>query len=456
MIALFDMYLRKWLLGLAVTVRNRAQAMIAKMESVEAEKGKGADRQGAPDAARSARSGAPPDHWVRLVKRHAPELLQPGPPDAFPRESGQVPENKVGPDEFSAADIQESPPAEDALQADDAQTHAGPTLVLNLPRLLKDHDDPRSRGLKPDDKKQKSSSGGPPEAAAISAETQRADAPYAAPRTTQAGSPEGQRFQSSPAGAGQSSSRRFLRPERNDVQEHPRPTDSGTRGAEAQAARAPAARRSPPAAGPVEKSHAAGMQRKNIRENAAEKLRSLKQSGGRDGQFDRQAPDSQGDFRIDTSMPVQGSSIPEGAYESGPRPSEYVSELRSSPHYESAPSAVQVKRRESDFGQALRIGPVNEQLKALPSQDGPKFESTRSRSPEFSWPGLPGEKNYETAGASHLNPAWPDLPAEQPAGAGSFGHQMQPHPAEEKPQNIERLRRLDEEQKGMSWSVSRF
>ncbi|MEJ2164288.1 MAG: hypothetical protein P8X90_02085, partial [Desulfobacterales bacterium] len=114
MIALFDNYLRRWLLGLAVTVRNRAQVVIARMESVEAEKSGRADRQAGPDAAQSARSGGPPVQWVRLVRRHAPELLHPGPPYAFPRASAQAPEREAGAAETSRTDTQVPPSADGA------------------------------------------------------------------------------------------------------------------------------------------------------------------------------------------------------------------------------------------------------------------------------------------------------------------------------------------------------
>jgi len=127
MTALFDKYLRKWLLGLAVTVRNRAEVVIATMESVEADKDKDADRQAASGAARSTRSGEPPAHWVRLVKRNAPELLHPGQPSAFPGGSVQEPESGAGADEISRAAIQAPPSAGSALKAGHAQTHSVPT-----------------------------------------------------------------------------------------------------------------------------------------------------------------------------------------------------------------------------------------------------------------------------------------------------------------------------------------
>jgi hypothetical protein len=198
------------------------------------------------------------------------------------------------------------------------------------------------------------------------------------------------------------------------------------------------------------------MQRKNIREDATEKSPPSRQTGKRDAQFDRQANDSQWALRIDTSMPVQGSVISKTAYESSPQPSEYVNVLRPSPDGEAATSGTQVKRRGDVLRQALKIGSVNEQPRAHPSGDDLKSEAKRSRPPELSWPGLPGEKNAEGAEDPQFTATWPSLPEEQAAVAAAPGHQMETSPSEEKPRTLERLRRLDEEQKGMLWSASRF
>lgn len=457
MMALFDKFIRKWLFGLAVAVRNRAQAVIAGMESGEEKNGQDANRQAAPGAARPVRAGGPPAHWVRLVKRHAPELLHPGPPYAFPRESALAPEREGRREESSAADIQEPPSAGGVLKADDARTQAVPQLSLNLPRLLKAHDVPHSRRMKPGNEKQTGSFDEPPAAEAMPAKTKRRDAPPAALRTTQAGSVDNKHLQFSSADAAQSPSKRLPGPDRNHMPAHSRPPVFGSRGAGAGAARTPAARRYPPADGPAEKSRSAAKKRKNIREDAGEKYPPYRLTGGRDLQLERQAVGRQGDFRIDTKMPVQGFARPEAAYESGPRPREDADELRSAPQLESAPSAAQVKWPGDDFGQAPRIGLADEHPNAQPSADGPKTEAIRIRASEFRWPDLPGEKNNDAAAeASQLNPAWPDLPEDQSAGAGAYGQQIKPYPAEDESRSIERLRRLDAEQKGISWSASRF
>jgi len=457
MMALFDKYIRKWLFGLAVAVRNRAQAVIVGMESGDQKNDKDANRQAAPGAARPVRAGGPPAHWVRLVKRHAPELLHPGPPYAFPRESAQAPEREGGREESSAADIQEPPSAGGVLKADDARTQAVPKLSLNLPRLLKAHDVSRSRRMKPGNEKQTGSFGKPPEAEAMPAKTKRRDAPQAARRTAQAGHADNRRLQFSSADAAQSPSQRFPGPDRSHLPEHSRLPDFGSREAGVRAARTSAARRYPPADGPAAKTRSAARKRKNIRADAGGKYPPYRQTGGRDLQIERQADGRQSDFRIDAKMPVQGSAIPEAAYESGPRPREDADGLRSAPDLESAPSAAQVKRPGDDFGQAPKIGLADEHPKARPSEDGPKTAAIRMRTPEFRWPDLPGEQNNDAAAeASQLNPAWPDLPEDQSAGTGTFGQPIKPYSAEEESRSIERLRRLDAEQKGISWSASRF
>ena len=85
MIAPFRRHLRKWLLGVAVAARNGVQTIVARLESTEENKTAEAGFETAPRGAETAHPGGPPDHWVRLVRRHAPELLQPGPPRAVSR-----------------------------------------------------------------------------------------------------------------------------------------------------------------------------------------------------------------------------------------------------------------------------------------------------------------------------------------------------------------------------------
>jgi hypothetical protein len=198
------------------------------------------------------------------------------------------------------------------------------------------------------------------------------------------------------------------------------------------------------------------MQGKNIRWDAAEKFPPSGQTGKRDVQFDRRTNDSQTAFRIDTRVPDQGFVLSETAYQSSPQPRESVNELPPSLDPEAATSATQVKRMGDVLRQALKIGLANEQPRAHPSEDDLKVEANGSRPPELLWPSLPGEKNAEGAEDPQFTATWPSLPGEQAAAAAAFGHQMETHPLEVKPGTLERLRRLDEEQKGMLWSASRF
>ena len=456
MIALLGKHVRKWLLGLALTARNRVQAMIVKIESVEAKKAKGEDRQVAPGAVKPARSAAPPAHWVRLVKHHAPELLHPGPSYVAPRESPQVFEGDARGNESFGADIQEPPPAGEPLEADNDRILADPTLTLKLPRLPQNNEDRPSRRPRPDDQKQISGSDSSHEAGGMGPKTEIADTTGKASRATQTGTVERHRSQPSPAGAEKTTPGRSLSPERSDKPGDSRPSVAGTLEAEAPVSRASAASRSPSAAGQIEKSRATEKERKSIQEDFTEKLPPSRQNGKRGVQFDRRAAGRQENSRIDTRLAAQKSVMPEAAYDSKPRPSESFRELRPSPDSEAAASTSQVNMKGENFRRVDKGRPIKEQPKGHPPEDGIKVEEKRSGSPELRWPSLPGEKNAKGAEDPHFTATWPSLPEEQAAAAASLGHQMETHPSEEKLRKLERLRRLDEEQKGMLWSASRF
>ena len=210
MIAQVGKHLRKWLLGMALAVRNQAQAVVAKMESIEAEKSIGAERKIAPGAAKTARSGEPPAHWLQLVKRHAPELLQPGPPYASRPASAQVFETDAGRDESAGTNPQEPVSAANrAVDADEAQPHENTAFSLRLARLSREHGAPPGRRPPPTPggKSQAGDSDRPPEAAPRRA---RDDTAPHTPEALPAGSVNVRRAGVPATGAAKMTFRRFL------------------------------------------------------------------------------------------------------------------------------------------------------------------------------------------------------------------------------------------------------
>jgi hypothetical protein len=448
MIAQLGKHLRQWLLELALAARNQAQAVIAKMESVEAEPAKGADREAAPGVAKATRSGQPPAHWVKLVKRHAPELLHPGPPYAAPQASSQVFETDAGGDESGGANTQDPPSASGAIDAGEAQTHEDPTFSFKFLRLSREPGDPPGRWPQPDEIRKSSDSDRPPETAA---KRPRVDAEPHAPESVNV-----HRIAASAAGAENTTAGRFLslQPKAGSVDS--RVPGPGTRQAETPVARASAARRPPSAAGHIEKHRPSKRESQNIRPDAGENFQPPSQTGKDVGSFGRQAENRQAGFQTIAGTPALPVLKQEGAYEKDARPKESSKGRPSLSNSEVKTSGPPVERRGDDRRHVKEVRLIDSRRPGRPAEQRVNGAEKRSRPPEFHWPNLPGEKTSVDAGDSNLSATWPSLPEAQSAAAESLWHQTETLPSEAGSRNIERLRRLDEEQRGISWSASHF
>ena len=319
MIAQVGKHLRKWLLGLAVAVRNQAQAVVAKMESAEAEAAEGADREAAPGALKTARSGEPPAHWVQLVERHAPELLLPGPPDTVPRAFTPVFETDAAGGQSAADSAQDPPSAAAALDADKSLAQEGPAFALKLPRLWRKHSAPSDRRPPPVEKKPTRDSDRSSEAAAGSP---RDDAVPHTPLATPAGSAKVDRAVMSAAGAEKTRRRRFLRRQPNASSVNARAQEAGTRNTATPAGWIAPARRFGSAAGRIEKNRPVGRERQNIRPDTGERFQPPSRSGKDVGSIGGQAQDRQAGIQTAAGTPVLAAIKQEAADENGPRPNE--------------------------------------------------------------------------------------------------------------------------------------
>jgi hypothetical protein len=446
MIAQLGKQLRKWLLGLALAARNQAQAVVAKMESVEAEAAEGAHRLAAPGAAKTARSGEPPAHWVQLVERHAPELLYPGPSYTAPQVRSQVFEPDVGGDESAGDNTQDPPSANGALSADEAKTHEDPAFSLKLPRLSGGPDDPPGRWPTPEEKNQTRDSDKSPETAA---RRPRDDAEPHAPETTPAESVNVHRNAASGAGAEKTTPGRFLNLQPKPRSVYPRAPGPGTRKTETPVVQASAV-------GRIEKNQPAKRVDKNIRPDSGQNSQLPGRTGLGIVPSEPQADDRHAGFQVAAGTRVQPAIKPEAAYESRLRPSEISKGGRSFPDSAAKTSASPIKSSGDDRRPVKEVRLVNGQRPDHPPENRVKVDEKRCRSPEFHWPDLPGEKSSEDAGNLSLGATWPSLPEAPSAAAESFWHPPETHPWEAESRNRECLRRLDEEQRGIPWSASHF
>jgi hypothetical protein len=448
MIVPFGKHLRTWFLGLAVAARNRTQAIVDGLASVEEAQTKKAEREIATGGAKTARPGGPPDHWVQLVRRHAPELLQATPPDVVTRTRSAVFENDAGVDGSAPQDIRDLRSDSGAPGNGDVPTDGDLLYSSSPPRAPQAYDDPGGRRQTPaqDDKRQAgedyriagvdSASGGhfrdgaaPPAAAA------------ARPGPVKAG-----RLAGSPAGnekkmPGRTSDR--VRDEKSVPVEGPK---TGTRQAQIPDSRPAAARRFQSTGGSIENARAGEKDRKNI--PASE------QSGRRGEQSYRRAPEHEAKFPVDTRKPVDREIKRDTGYDTRAEPGDSFKELGSSPGTGVEAPAALIKSSRDDPAHVTEVRIINDQRAASRPHPIQEVAEHTSPPPELSWPSLPGEKDSEDAGDSHLTATWPRLSEERSAEVTSSSNQVEPHPSEETSHNIDRLRRLDEEQKGRPWSAS--
>jgi len=446
MIAQVGKHLRQWLLELALAVRNQAQAVIAKMESVEAEQAKGADREAAPGVAKAARPGQPPAHWVKLVKRHAPELLHPGPPYSAPRASSQVFETDTGWDESGGASTQDPPSAGGVLDAGAAQNHEDPAFAFKLPRLSRKHDDPPGRRPPPDEIRKSRDSGRPPETAA---KRPRVDAAPQALEYAPPGSINVHRVAASSADAENTTAGRLLSP-----QPKAGSVDPGAPGPETRRAETPVARAS--AAGHIAKSRPGKRESQNIRPDGGENFQPPRRTGKDVGSFGRPAENRQAGFQTIAGTPAAAVLKPERAYEKDAWPKEFSKGRPSLSNSELKISVPPVNRRGDDPRPVKEVRLIDSRRPGRPAEQRVNGGEKRSRPPEFHWPSLPGEQASEDSGDPNLSASWPSLPEAPSAAAESRRHQTETLPPPAGSRNRERLRRLEEEQRGTSWSASHF
>ncbi|MCP4694481.1 MAG: hypothetical protein GY859_41010 [Desulfobacterales bacterium] len=231
---------------------------------------------------------------------------------------------------------------------------------------------------------------------------------------------------------------------------------AGTREEKTPAGHTAAARGSRSAIGEIDKNGAGEKGKNRVQQDSGVNFRPMERSGKRVAQFDSQADNHQAGSRVDTGMQAPGEIKRETGNDSRPGATGSFNGLWpfSAPGLETP--ALHVKGKGDDLGHINEVRIINGQGKDYPLKDGEKVEEKISLSAELCWPSLPGEKDSQDVGGARFTATWPSLPEEQSADVKSLSNQMALHPSKAESRNIERLRRLDEEQKGTPWSGSHF
>jgi len=162
------------------------------------------------------------------------------------------------------------------------------------------------------------------------------------------------------------------------------------------------------------------------------------------------------DFLVDAPGPVQRKIKQAAGYDARTKPGESSRGLASSVGAGFKPHAAPTTSSEDDFRQVNDVGTITDQGTTSGPHAIDIVAEKISPPAKLSWPSLPGEKESNDVRNAHLTATWPSLPEEPWAEAASVSGQVEPHPTEAETRDIERLRRLAEEQKGRPWNASHF
>lgn len=438
MIGPLDKHLRKWLLTVAMAARNRIQAAVAALESAGEEQSAKAGPEFATAAAKKARPGGPPDHWVQLVARHAPELLQSGPPDVFGQLSLPVPETDAGLDGSPPEDIRE-------LKYD-----SGARAQEDQSRAPKEHDDQGSKRQTPA-QDQPGAAGDNNAMAGVDATSpeQPRDVPAARGSVADRLRPvRADRPSVSPASEEKTMHRRTLGRKQDARSVAAKGAGNESHEAESPDKRKVAARRFQSTSGQIENLQAGVREQINILASAPSARR------GEPGY--PESPEYGADSQLDNRMPLHRKAEQEVGFDTRPESGKDSRGLASAQDTEVRITVSQTPGSSDDVGPVSEVRVSSRQHSAHSPRDTEKIDGKAAQQAELSWPSLPGETDSEDVRDSHLTATWPDLPAKRLAGATPASSQMEYYRAAAGSRNMERLRRLDEEQKGKQWNELHF
>jgi hypothetical protein len=439
MIPLLGKYFRKWLLRLALAARKKTEAAVSRLASVDEAKVNENGRRGRSETSKNGRHHGPPDHWVQMVKRHAPELLQPALPNVADFGASQVFEDYYAGDASEEPDISGLRSGKEALE--NVCAPDDPHLPLKTVRKPEDSDLWQASFQKdPDD---------------IFIQF-----PEAVPKTFTDPQRGNLSFPSSENITENSNSLRAhdapVKERRKESQQAPdhkltlKPAFSRLRTSQQ---RNPETTGEPMPFAAFSFPHAsyAGSTRQN-----AKKRMTL--------------PDSRSNFRSwkgNDATVVQSDLLEEKISKRSQSHSEMSAfrEAKSQVAPEESrglmeffmPSVQHTEKSDKVSTQPDQV-PIMDRHGRL-SYAGKKtgaIERIASGPTELQWPILPGEYGSENRSDLLSTPIWPNLPDEKSIGMWSTQERTKIRPVEAESAETERLRRLDEEQKGMTWIALHF
>ena len=450
MITRLGKHVGKWLHGLALAVRNRAEVAASRLVSVEEKKPREAENKVRSGTGKTERIDGPPEHWVRLVKRHAPELLQPAASYAAPHAASQVFDDHAATDAFREADIQNLKVDNEA--SENARGRIDRFFPLKSPRLSEESDALTISG-------DKRPGGGFSQFSAVSAKTpghfryggERLRSP-----ANQPGFVKPLQVPALPLETEKNDRMLPLSPDRNDETAHPRTSSVKQQNAETRDAPISFATFSLPDVDHLENTRISKTHGKKFQPDSGENFSSERRIAIPRVKLHLQTDDSQISSRSDMRMPVFRKFKQQNANETNPGSEGSSKSPGISPVAAAQTLTSQIKKSGNKYRHPEKC-PMNDGRNRFHSlEKGKAIKDKRSRPAELRWPGLPDENSSEDVADADFAAIWPSLPEEQSIGMRSVLQQMETCLSETELRAVERLQRLDKEQKGMPWNVLHF
>ncbi|MFO8089573.1 MAG: hypothetical protein R6U13_07040 [Desulfatiglandaceae bacterium] len=450
MISLLGKYFRKWLLRLALAARDGAEAAASRFAPVDETKAKEKEKKIRPGTFETARFHGPPDHWIQLVKRHAPELLQPAPPHDVPFAASRVFDEHAAMDESDEVDPQGLKYGNEALE--NVCGPADQSLSLELPKKSVEFDARTASFDKDPDSVFIQFS----EAAPKTPINSRRGSAFFTPSANQTGNINRRPSKASPMEQEKKKRLKSPNPERSDESVFSCAPAAQQRKEEATVERISFAAFPLPVAGHAKNIRPGETDEKIIQPDSNTKFRPGRRNDRYAVQSDLQAEKSRKFSQFDSKMTAFREVESHIVYEKNPGPEEFLMPSAISPAVPGQPPVPQIKKSRNGFKRSEK-GPMNAGQRLVhPFEKKEAIEMKPSGPPVLHWPDLPGENSSGNVSGSLFSAEWPSLPEEKSIDTRSVLQQMETRFTETEPGESERLRRLDEEQKGMKWIALHF
>jgi hypothetical protein len=446
MIAPFGERFRKWLLRVALAVRNGSEVVVSRLASVEKTRVKEDEKKVRPGTIKTARFLGPPDHWIQLVKRHAPELLHPAAPYVVNFSASQVFKEHSDMDAFGAG-TRESAQSDEAYG--NARSYGDKASSLKSPRFSEEFDTLSTIGVKKTDSNftrvfeasLKDPTSFPPCSESLPLEP------------NQSSFIKGFRFSHILPDTEKNDGLKPLKNKNINESANPRKPAATQRRSEVPVARISFATFSPPDTGQVETPGSGKTDEKNARPNTRKNFQSSIRNVRYGLQANLQGYDPQIHFQSDTERFGFLAVKNQTAYD---KDSEQTGFFRPAGILETAtiqPTPFQIKKHVNEI-----IGseqdPMNDRRHQFYLHGKSKTIIDKHARPlELQWPHLQEEDGAESIPDANFPDLWPSLPEEQPLSRKPVLQQKQNCFLKPDTREIERLRRLDKEQKGRAWSA---